>query len=162
MSEESAGVEVMQSTLTGGKQLLVDIEELRELPDTFVECPECGERVLRSRKFDHEHEIWNAEKNIRTSEPDPEEDEEDEPERVGSWYDITLEYNVTYRFRVPAWTDHQAEDLAKDWRLDAKPADKYHLHTDRREIEEITTEDVPDDWDPCGDTRLWEVFEDGE
>lgn len=141
-----------QQTLTGEE---AQFEEM-ELPGTFVECDQCGDVMLRSQRFDHEHEVSPA--SIRTA-PVGDDDEEDEDEKVGSWWDITLEYNVTYRFKVPAYTKHQAEEIAKDWTLDARPADSMHVHTDRREGSDIFESDAPEDWDPYGSERLWEALE---
>lgn len=143
-----------QQTLSGEP---ADFDEF-ELPGTFVECDECGEVMLRSQRFEHEHEVSKA--TIRTAvDADNEEEDEDKDEKVGSWWDITLEYQVTYRFKVPAYTKHQAEEIAKDWQLDARPADSYHVHTDRREGSEIMRSETPDDWDPYGSELLWEALE---
>lgn len=153
--------EVLQQTLSGGNQLLCDIEDLREIPSTFITCRECGERVLRSRLEEHRHDIeWYPAG--CDPEADEEDDDDDEPERVGSWYTVTLSYTVDYRFKIPAWNQHEAKDIAEDWQLDASPADKYLAHTKTREGNEITTADVPDDFDPYGSTLLWEVFEDDD
>jgi len=146
----------VQQSLTGEK---VQDEEI-ELPDTWLQCPECGELMLRSWRFDHEHEVTPARDLGRPeSEQQDEDDEDDEPEELGSWYDITLEYNVTYRFRVPAYSEHEAKDIAKDWQLDARPADSYHVHTETREKRTITSKDVPDDYDPYGSELLHEAID---
>lgn len=151
---------VVQTTLSGG-----EAEDGRQRPETFQWCHECEEWILRSRfgpHWDHDFEAQRTDAET-DDDGDDEENEPLEPERVGSWYDITLSYNVEYRFRVPAWNEHQAEDLAKDWKFDARPADSYHVHTDRREVKEIMSDDpkLPDDWDPYGDERLWEAIERG-
>jgi len=143
-----------QQTLTGED---AEFEEM-ELPGTFVECDQCGDVMLRSQRFDHEHEVSPA--SIRTAPvSDDEQDEDDVDEKVGSWWDITLEYNVTYRFKLPAYSKHRAEEIAKDWKLDAKPADSIHVHTDRREGSDIFESDAPDDWDKYGSEPLWQAME---
>lgn len=84
---------------------------------------------------------------------------DNEPEQVGSYFDVTLEYTTTYRFRVPAHSKHEAKDIAEDWQLDARPADSYLVHTETREESSIMSTDVPDDWDMCGSELLWEALE---
>ena len=140
----------VQQTLTGE-----ETDAVRERPDTFVWCEACEDVVLRSREWDHRHDCVELDELA-----DGEEDEENEPERIGSLYDITISYNVDYRFRIPAWSEHQAEEIAKDWKLDARPCDEYHVHTERREVKEVMSDDpkVPDDFDPYGSTRLHEVY----
>lgn len=151
--------DVLQQTLDGGEQHLRDIEK-HPLPDTFLVCPACGVAVLRSRQFDHEHDI-RALLDERAAVDDGDDDEDDgldSDEVVGHWYDITLSYSVDYRFRIPAYSDHDAEDRAEDLQLDARPADSRRVHTEKREGKDITGSDVPDDWDPYGSERLWEVL----
>lgn len=135
-------------------------------PDTLRYCHGCEEYVLRSRFGPHDAHDEAAR---RAAEGDGGGDGGDDdgegdpvvPERVGAWYDIKLSYSVAYRFRVPAATKHQAEEIAKEWELDARPADSYHVHTDRREIREILTDDpaLPDDFDPYGSELLWEAMD---
>lgn len=147
--------EMLQRTLSGGEQLLCDIEEIRGgKPDTFLYCGQCDDWILRSRRFDHDHEL------VTQADLEALADDEDEPEQVGSMWDITLEYSVTYRFRVPAYNEHTAKERAKDLKLDARPADAHHLHTETREVTEIMSDNpkVPDDYDPYGGTLLWEVY----
>ena len=143
----------VQATLTGG-----ETDSEREKPSTFLWCEETNQHVLRSKRYEWPHELVELDE---LEDEDEDEEEESEPERVGSWYDVTISVSTDYRFRIPAWDEYTAKDLAKEWRFDASPADSFVIHTDMREIKEITTEEVPDDYDPYGDTRLWEVFEDG-
>lgn len=159
----SEGPEYMQQTLSGGEQLPGTIEELRERPGTFRWCHECEDWVLRSRWNPHDEHDWRAQKADadRDDGGDGDDEEEEEAERAGAWYDIRLSYSVDYAFRVPAWNEHQAEDLAKEWVYDAKPADHMHVHTDRREIEEIWEDDpaLPDDYDLYGSERLYDAIQ---
>ncbi|MCU4926939.1 hypothetical protein OB905_13270 [Halobacteria archaeon AArc-dxtr1] len=155
---------VVQITLEGD-----ETDNERERPETFLWCPETDQWVLRSLRFDWPYELYESpEAHIEelndTSEPDDSGvgDDSDEPERVGAWYDVTISVSVDYRFRIPAWSDHEAKDLAKEWRLDARPADSHVVHTQTREVDEITTEDVPEDFDPYGSELLYEVFEDAK
>lgn len=155
MAEQDAVA--LQQTLAGGEQLVADVEEIRGRPDTMLWCEDCEEFVLRSRRYEHPHDL------VDLNEEDDEEDEE-RPERVGALYDITISVSVDYRFRIPAYSESQAKERAKDLRFDAKPADSYVVHTDEREVMEIMSTDpkLPDDWDPYGNTRIWEVYGDDE
>jgi len=150
-----------QQTLTGET---ADTDTV-ETPRTLIWCDDCQDYILRSERFDHEHDMMTPINIPKTmggadSDEDSEEEEEDEePEEVGSYYDVTLEYNVTYRFSVPAYSEHEAKDIAKDWQLDARPADSYHVHTETREGKSIMSTDTPDDWDMYGSELLWEALE---
>jgi len=155
--------EVVQETFDGDT-LAVGSEKLQHRPNTIVACPQCGAVMLRRQRHDHPHDVL--------AEPDDEGDGDeesldekdvgDEPEIEAHWYDITLEYNVTYRLRVPAFSEHRAEEIAKDWHWDEPAADAYHVHTDRRQVSEVTAEDVPDDYDPYGSEPLHEAIERAE
>ena len=142
----------VQQTLTGETTA-----EPRQRPDTWNWCHECEDWILRSAWLEHKDHSEAA-----APEPDDsnEEGENDEPERVGGVYDIDLEYSVTYRIRVAAWSEHEAEDRAKDLVIDAQPADSFHLHTDKRQVKEVMSDDakVPEDYDPEMGTPLWEVY----
>lgn len=146
---------LQQITLTGEE---TDTE--LQPPDTFVVCAETGQFILRSRQHDWPHETISVDEWFDPGEGNDGDqyDEYDAEEPVGSWWDITLSYSVEYRFRVPAFTKHQAEEVAKDWKFDATPADSYHVHTDRREGNEIERQELPDDWDPYGGERIHEVL----
>jgi len=129
-------------------------------PRTLIWCEKCEDYILRSDRFDHEHDMMspiNIPKVMGGADDDDEGD--DEPEEVGSYYDVTLEYQVTYRFKVPAYAEHEAKDIAKDWQLDARPADSYHVHSETREGKSIMSTDVPDDWDMYGSELLWQAIE---
>jgi len=147
-----------QQTLSGETS-----DKGRERPDTFVVCVETEEFILRSRRFDWPHDTVSVEEWFEPEEDDADEspyDEYDADEKVGAYYDITLEYTVSYRFRVPAFSEHEATEVAKDLKLDARPADSYHVHTDKREVSDIERQELPDDWDPYGGERIHEVLED--
>jgi hypothetical protein len=141
-----------QQTLTGE----VADEDDRRRPQTMLWCEDCEEFILRSRQHDHPHDLEEI--------ADLEDDEEDEPERVGSIYEITLSYTVDYRFRIPAWSEHEAKERAELLALDATPADKYLVHSKDRELTTIMSdhEKVPDKFDIYDGEPLWEVFGDGE
>jgi hypothetical protein len=145
----------VQQSLTGDS---VDEEEI-ELPDTWVECPECGEIMLRSWRFDHEHEVIPPKDLGRPESEQEDDDEDDEPEELGSVYRVELSYSVTYTFEVPAFSESQAVDIAKQKKFDARPQDGHHTHTRKRERGTVTTEDVPDDFDPYGSEPLHEAVE---
>lgn len=154
-------------------QLTLDGEptdEGRTRPSTLVTCYRCGEVMLRSEKFDHPHSLTRPDDSSHHAmEPgeDPREEEDDGPradwpDPVGEWYDITLSYNVDYRFKLPAINERQAEELAKEWATDARPADQFHVHTDTTNRGEVDPEELPEDFDPYGGERLWEVLRDDE
>jgi hypothetical protein len=123
-------------------------------------CDETQSWVLRSCRFQWPHELYESPDDATDDDSDDDDDGDDEPERVGGMYDITLEYTVTYRFRVPAWSEHEAKDRAEDLQLDARPADSYLIHSEDREVEEIMSDDpkLPDGYDTYGGTPLWDVY----
>jgi len=153
--------EVVQRTLAGD-ELAIDDDRLTDRATTLVACGECGEVLFRYERHDHPHDVF-AESDC-DSDGDDDGDDEDEPERVGAVYDITLEYTTTYRFRVPAYSEHEAKERAQDLKLDARPADAYLVHTDEREVKEIMSDDdlLPDDFDIYDGTPVWEVYGDDE
>ena len=151
----------IQTTLTGEKTA-----EPRTRPDTMLYCSECEDWILRSRAFDHPHELNNPDASGNVLEQfangdDGDGEDEDTVERVGGMYDITLSYSVDYRFRVPAWSEHEAKERAQELMLDAVPADRQLVHTRDREVSEIMSDDdrLPDDYDPYDGTPLWEVLD---
>lgn len=87
-------------------------------------------------------------------------EEDDEPEKVGEMFNITLSYSADYNFRVPAWSESQAKDRAKDLMHSAQASDMIHVHTgvDSRKGIYSDDEKVPDDYDPYGSEMLWEVY----
>lgn len=155
--------ETAQRTLTGEEA------DERTRPDTFVFCDECDDYLPRSEKPTHEHDLYPGSKAVRSGdlrdhEPDDEGEEDDEPEKLGAWYDITLSYSVDYRFRVPACTKQAAKCLAKDLKFDAKPADSHHVHTRRSKVDGIFEDDagLPDDFDKFGGESLYDAIERAE
>ena len=161
MSESEESITTAVQITLGGEET----DEERQRPDTFMWCPETEQWVLRSLRFDWPYDLYESKEAFIDHLNDTEEGgdvdiETDEPERVGSWYDVTISVSVDYRFRIPAWSEHEAKDLAKEWRFDTSPSDSHVVHTDTREVKEITTQDVPDDFDPYGGELLYEVFED--
>lgn len=149
-----------QQTLAGGE---ADEADVGMLPETFLYCPECDDFVLRSQRFDHAHNLVESKDALDTNGDGDGDggDGDDEPERVGAWYDVTIDVNVTYRFRIPAWSEHEAKDIAKDWRLDAVPADSHVVHTEYRELDKILSNDgaLPDDFDVYSGDRLVDALE---
>lgn len=124
-------------------QLTIDGDEAqtgRTRPDTFVWCPQCGDDVLRSRRFEHPHELPSPGGPPRVD-PDDEDDEDDEPEVVGAWYDVEIEVCVTKRLRLAATSDYCAKERADELHWDEPAADAHVLHTDVRELSPITDAD---------------------
>lgn len=161
---EKSGDAVVQITLEGD-----ETDDERERPDTFMWCPETQQWVLRSLRFDWPHDLYESPEAFvehlnDTSEPDDSglSTDEDEAERVGGVYEIELSYSVDFRFRIPAWSEHEAKERAAD--LVDYPnncADMFQVHSDHREVKELFEDDeiIPDDYDPYGGTPLWEVID---
>lgn len=152
-----------QQTLDGST---VDLDvRAQERPSTLLHCEECGDFVLRSNRFDHEHDLLDLGGGFEPGldrGPDNEDEENNDvtvPDKIGGYYEIELSYSVDYSFRVPAYDEHAAEERAKELKWDATPVDAYHVHTTRRKIDDITPEDMPEDWEPPLDGPLWEVFD---
>lgn len=151
--------DVVQQTLDGGQQVL---DDLPDRSTTLVACPYCGQLMFIGDRHDHPHDVLAEPDGGDDADSDDESDDDDWPDELGAWYDVTLEYSVSYRFRVPAWSDHQAKEVARDWQLDAKPADSMELHSKTRHIKDVTPEDVPDDYDPYGSELLHEAIDRAE
>jgi len=154
--------ETVQRTFDGGTH---EPDFSRVRPDTWVVCPECGDVCRRRDRLEHPHEMvpvseWRAEQ-ADDSDESPY-DEYDADEAVGEYYDVTISQSVDYRFRVPAYSEHEAKEVAKDWMLDAQPADARTVHTDTRSVGSIERQDLPDEWDPYGGERIHEVLDDAE
>lgn len=147
---------MIQSTLSGGQA------DDRVRPSTMMWCNETEQWVLRSKRADWPHELYDDQEMFIDSLN--KDDEDDEAERVGGVYEIELSYSVDYRFTVAAWSEHEAEDRAKDLMLDTSPIDSMHVHTDKHEKKELFEDSpmVPDDWDPYGQTPLWMAIDEAE
>jgi len=152
---------IVQTTLSGG-----ETDEERTRPNTFQWCEHCEDFVLRSRWPDHEeHHLRAAGKFYHSSSGDAADDdgeEEDETvEKVGAWYDVTISKSADYRFSVPAYSEHRAKEIAKEWSWDAMPADAMVVHTETREMEEIWEDDetLPDDFDPYSSERVYDAMQ---
>jgi len=149
---------LVQKTLEGETT-----DEPRVRPDTFKWCQDCTDYVLRSDWLAHRehHEEAVEEFQEEQAENDGGTDEEETVEKAGHWYDITLSFSVDYRFRVPAWSDHQAEEVAEEWAWDASPTDQMLVHTETDERDVIWEDDeaLPEDYDPFGSERVYEAIE---
>lgn len=135
----------------------------QERPSTLLHCEECGDFVLRSNRLDHEHDLLDLGGGFEPGRDFGDEDEEHPdvtvPDKLGGYYEIELSYSVDYTFCVPAHDEHEAEERAKELKWDASPSGGYHVHTKRRKLQDITPEDMPEDWEPPLDAPLWEVFD---
>lgn len=149
-----------QLTLTGEQT-----DETREKPETFMWCDETEQWILRSLRADWPYDLYEHPEAVpsdsSSSSKPTDDDDEDEAERVGAVYEIELSYTVDFTFRVPAWSEHEAEDRAKDlvdYPNNCSMMD--HVHTRDREVTELFEDspEIPDDWDPYGSTPLWEVY----
>jgi hypothetical protein len=139
-----------QQTLTGEEA------DERQRPETMLWCDNCMKYILRSNRYEHPHDLTN---DVSTDDGDG---EDDEPERVGAMYRVEISYNVDYTFRIPAWSEHEAEHHAEILQTDAQPSSMFQVHTETSELTTLMTdhEKVPDGYDPEGGTPLYEVYGD--
>lgn len=149
-----------QQTLAGG-----EADESRTAHGTQIYCWECNEWLIRTRRDEHPHPVVESVPDDGNGGGggggDGGDDGSDEPERAGALYEITLSFSVDYRFRVPAWNEHQAKERAED--LVVYPSnclDAHQVHSRERELEIVMTDDpaVPDDYDPESGVPLHEVY----
>lgn len=150
--------DVVQQTLSGGTQLLADIEDIRGKPSTMLWCETCEDFILRSRRYEHDHDLITIDE-LEDDEDDGATVTTSKPEEIGSWFDVEIHVSVEYRFRIPAYSKHEAKEIAEERRFDTRPTDSYVVHTSTDERDTITTEDVPDDYDMYGGERLSEVLD---
>jgi hypothetical protein len=146
----------MQVTLEGTE---ADDEDI----PVRVWCADCDEWHLTEDPYNHDHELYQSPDEINAFAE--EEDEEDEPEKVGEMFRVELSYSMTYTFKVPAWSEHQAKERAKDLRLvsGVSPSDMFLVHSDTSSLTELYEDNdrVPDDYDPYGSEPLWSVYGEG-
>jgi len=92
-----------QRTLTGGEA------DERRVPETMLECPECGDAVLRSRRDDHPHDLMAAD-DVRTAERQRLDDKVPDEARTE-----TQNYRVefTYEYREIVWVEAAHKSEAK-------------------------------------------------
>ena len=152
-----------QRTLSGD-----ELDDERQRPSTLLFCPQCDEWILRSRRYDHDHELYDDTTEAfdydvpDTVEPDTEIDIETN-ERVGAEYEIELSYNVEFRFNILAATDSRAKEIAEEMvDYPSNCADAFQVHSRTTTRREIYADDdgIPDDWDPYGSTPLNDVYGD--
>lgn len=145
----------VQLTLTGEQT-----DRERERPATLRWCAETEEWVLRSRRFEWDHPLYDNPESVpdndsstsSTDHGDTEEDDEDEPREVGGVFTVELSYDVTFRKEVIAADEEQATTLAKE-RLDFRddcPADAIPLHDEAYKHETLTEDD-----DRCDEMPGW-------
>lgn len=152
----------VQSTLTGDVHDEFNRDDYR--PDTYLVDVETGQLVRRRNRFGHNGECvpfseWLADQRQDADSEKSPYDEYDADETVGHYYDVEISQSVEYRFRVPAYSEHEAKDRAKDLLLDATPADAFTTHTRTDERATIERQELPDDWDPYGGTPIWEAID---
>jgi hypothetical protein len=156
----------VQKTLTGDTT-----EKGRVRPETLLYCEECGEAVLRSRRFDHEHEL-------DTDKPAYEKALEDElQEKIPDHANIetqswVVEFHDTHIERVTVEASHKAEakNVAEEVRTYDGELMETGIHVDRRPIGEASMASIeyledrgllPEDHD-ITQTDLQRAFEAGE
>lgn len=147
-----------QQTLSGAT-----LDDERERPSTMLFCPTCDEWILRSRQYDHDHELFeepNEDDDNETVELDTEIDI-DPDEQVGEVFDIELSYSVDFRFQIVAGTEHRAKEIAElmvEYPSNCADAHQVHSRTLTRRTICADDDGIPDDWDPYGSTPLNEVY----
>lgn len=123
-----------QQTLTG------ETAESRDRPKTMLYCPECDEWILRSRRFDHPHDLFDPDEQddgpVDTGDDviapsDDEEDEEDEPRHVADEYTVELIYERRFSVTLPAVDERNAKERAKELHREgeSRRSGGHHLHT---------------------------------
>lgn len=78
---------------------------------------------------------------------------------AGHYWDVTISVSCDYRFRIPAYEKWTAKEIAEELRFDASPADSHVVHTEYREGKPIKYGELPEDFDPYGGERLFDVIE---
>lgn len=152
-----------QQTLTGDVLENHDRDDHR--PDTYVVDPETGAVMRRQDRFDYDGETVPFSEWLTEAERDCENDKSpyehfDADETVGHYYEVEINRQATYRFRVPAYSEHEAEEQAELLACDAKPADAFTVHTRTDERDAIARDELPDEWDPYGGEPIFEVVDD--
>lgn len=120
-----------------------DSPEREERPGTFLRCTETGTHVLRSRQQDWPHETVELDE---YGDDEDDGDGDDQSEEVGAYFEIELSYSVDYRFRVPAISEHEAKERARDLVRFGNCADAIHVHSDRWEVRPITRDELDEEW----------------
>jgi len=92
---------MIQETLTGGKA------DNRKMPKTLLECPTCGDRILRSRRNEHPHDLLNAD-DVRTAEQKRLDDKVPDEARTET-QTYRVEFTYEYREIVTVEAAHQSE-----------------------------------------------------
>jgi hypothetical protein len=152
----------------GTKQVTISGDDADELPTQYW-CDRCDKPHLVAEASEHGHaahlyesrevaEEMNLEPLIERGD-DEDNGLDDEPEKAGEIYRVTLSYTVDYTFRVPASTEYQAKQRAKDLKTDAKASSAMHVHTETDSLTDIFTDSdkLPDGF-RVGDAPLWEVY----
>lgn len=150
-----------QQTLSGAT-----LDSERERPSTMLFCPRCDGWILRSRKYDHEHTLYDSPADCygddETDTVDLDTEIDIEPnEQVGAVYDIELSYSVDFRFQIVAGTENQAKEIAEQLvEYPSNCADAYQVHDRISANRTIYADDdaIPSDWDPYGSTPLNDVY----
>jgi len=117
--------ETQQRTLAGE-----DAPE-RVRPETFLECPACGDTVLRSQRFDHRHDLTDA-RNVRAAEQQRLADKVPEEARVETQtYRVEFTYECREVVEVEAANKSEAKRKAEERQtLRGEYVDTLHTRTE--------------------------------
>jgi len=113
----------------------------RSVPTTMLQCDECGERVLRSRRNEHPHSLEDAD-DVTTARKKKLKDKVPSEARVE-----TATYNVTFHYEVVEQVSVEAADKQEAKRR-AERKQTYDgeimetLHTSRRQWGEYTAASI--------------------
>ncbi|MFB6202100.1 MAG: hypothetical protein ABEI98_08830 [Halorhabdus sp.] len=119
-----------QQTLTGEKSDLP-----RETPDTFIYCEKCDEAILRSNRFDHEHDLSEENSGI---DPKTHHSLEKVPEDAildTQTYEVTFHYEVVETVVVESTSKGEAKYEAEQVQT-FRGEYMDTIHTEYREIGE--------------------------
>lgn len=115
----------VQRTLTGRRA-----EADRKRPSTFLQCPDCGEPVLRSRTDDHEHSFDGAMAFEKAKRAALEEKVPDHAQLETQTFVVTLHCTAVERVKVEATDPRDAKREAEHYRTyDVEIEDTVHTDT---------------------------------
>ena len=132
MSDDGLDTEVLHQVDLDGRPT----NEGRIRPSTMLWCDECGEALLRSERFDHEHDL--GDEVMAYEKAQVQKLEEKVPEhaiRETQTWIVDFHYTCVERVKVEADSKHDAKEAAER----ARTYDGEYMetvHTDRRTVGE--------------------------
>lgn len=117
-----------QATLTGE---VADSD--RKRPATWLKCEECGEALLRSSRFDHEHDLGGLMAYEKAMVQELDEKIPDHAKRETQQWEVTFHYTCIEQVVVEASDKHDAKRAAELHR-DYDGEVQETVHTERRAL----------------------------